>query len=150
MLPSVFSERLFDNVFGDPFSMMANFHGHGHGSVFGKHGKNLMKTDVRELENSYELDVDLPGFKKEQVNVELDDGYMTICAAKGMEHDEEKRGQYIRRERSSGECCRTFYIGKGDYAKENMIQVANMGEIYEQDCYNMLEVFGLVLNKLKG
>ena len=113
MLPSVFSERLFDNVFGDPFSMMTNFHGHGHGSVFGKHGKNLMKTDVRELENSYELDVDLPGFKKEQVNVELDDGYMTICAAKGIEHDEEKRGQYIRRERSSGECCRTFYIGKG-------------------------------------
>lgn len=112
MLPSVFSERLFGDVFGDPFSMMPAMHGHGH-SMFGRHGKNLMKADVRELENSYELDVDLPGFKKEQVGVELEDGCLTICAAKGTEREEEKRGQYIRRERCTGECCRTFYVGKG-------------------------------------
>lgn len=111
MLPSVFSERLFGDVFGDPFPMMPAMHGHG--SIFGRHGRNLMKADVRELENSYELDVDLPGFKKDQVDVELEDGYMTICAAKGEGHEEEKRGQYIRRERCVGECCRTFYVGKG-------------------------------------
>jgi len=113
MLPSVFGERLFDNVFGNPFMMMSAFNS-GHDSVFGKHGKNLMKTDVRELEHSYELDVDLPGFKKEEVKVELDDGYLTITASKGLDREEKGcKGQYIRRERCCGEASRSFYVGQG-------------------------------------
>lgn len=116
MLPSAFGERLIDNVFGDHFSMMHGFGGHH--NMFGKHGKNLMKADVRELENSYELDIDLPGFKKDEICVELDDGYLSISAARGLMRDEEQKGQYIRRERCVGECCRTFYVGKGFEPKD--------------------------------
>ena len=115
MLPSVFGERLFDNVFGDPFAMPA---AHFHDRLFGKHGRHLMKADVRELEHSYELDVDLPGFKKDEIGVELDDGCLTICACKGQSHEEEKPGQYIRRERSFGECRRSFYVGEGIEPKD--------------------------------
>ena len=68
MLPSIFGENLFDDFFSDPFGMMVP---QGRDPLYGKHGKNLMKTDVRETENSYELDIDLPGFKKDEVNVEL-------------------------------------------------------------------------------
>ncbi len=85
MLPSIFGENLFDDFFGDPFGMMMP---HGHDPLYGKHAKNLMKTDVRETEGSYELDVDLPGFKKDEVSVELKDGYLTIQAAKGLDKDE--------------------------------------------------------------
>lgn len=81
--------------------------------LYGKHGKNLMKTDVRETENTYELDIDLPGFKKDEVSVELKDGYMTIEAAKGLDKDEsDKQGKYIRQERYAGACSRSFYVGE--------------------------------------
>ena len=94
MLPSIFGENLFDDFFGDPFGMMMP---HGHDPLYGKHAKNLMKTDVRETEGSYELDVDLPGFKKDEVSVELKDGYLTIQAAKGLDKDQQdKKGKYIR------------------------------------------------------
>lgn len=72
----------------------------------------MMKTDVREMENTYELDVDLPGFKKDEINVELKDGYLTISAAKGLDKDEkDKEGKYIRKERYAGACSRSFYVG---------------------------------------
>ena len=109
MLPSIFGENLFDDFFSDPFGMM---NVHGHDPLYGKHAKNLMKTDVRETENSYELDVDLPGFKKDEVNVDLKDGYLTISAAKGLDKDaEDKKGKYIRQERYAGACSRSFYVG---------------------------------------
>ena len=83
-----------------------------HDPLYGKHSKNLMKTDVRETEDSYELDVDLPGFKKDEVNVELKNGYLTIQAAKGLDKDEtDKKGKYIRQERYAGSCSRSFYVG---------------------------------------
>ena len=116
MLPSALSERLFDGFFTEPFTMTPVFSGHN--PLFGKHGKHLMKTDVRELENSYELDVDLPGFKKEEISVNVDDGCLTISAAKGLAREEKKQGQYIRRERCMGECSRTFHVGKGIEAKD--------------------------------
>ena len=110
MLPSIFGENLFDDFFSDPFEMMVPTRN----ALYGKHGKNLMKTDVRETENSYELDIDLPGFKKDEVNVELKDGYLTISAAKGLDKDQEdKKGKYIRQERYAGACSRTFYVGEG-------------------------------------
>ena len=109
MLPSIFGENLFDDFFSDPFGMMVP---QGRDPLYGKHGKNLMKTDVRETENSYELDIDLPGFKKDEVNLELKDGYLTIQAAKGLDKDEEdKKGRYIRRERYAGSMSRSFYVG---------------------------------------
>ena len=77
------------------------------------HAKNLMKTDVREMDGSYELDVDLPGFKKDEVHVDLKNGYLTISAEKGLDKDEsDKKGKYIRQERYAGACSRSFYVGE--------------------------------------
>ena len=109
MLPSIFGENLFDDFFSDPFGMMVP---QSRDPLYGKHGKNLMKTDVRETEHSYELDIDLPGFKKDEVNVELKNGYLTIQAAKGLDKEEQdKKGKYIRQERYAGACSRSFYVG---------------------------------------
>ena len=110
MLPSIFGENLFDDFFTDPFGMMVM--PQRHDPLYGKHSKNLMKTDVRENKDSYDVFVDLPGFKKDEVNVELNDGYLTISAAKGLDRDErDKKGRYIRQERYSGACSRSFYVG---------------------------------------
>ena len=111
MLPSIFGENMFDDFFSDPFGMMVP---QTRDALSGKHAKNLMKTDIRETEDSYELDVDLPGFKKDEVSIDLKDGYLTISAAKGLDKDEEdKKGKYIRQERYAGACSRSFYVGKG-------------------------------------
>ena len=111
MLPSIFGENLFDDFFTDPFGMMVM--PQRHDPLYGKHSKNLMKTDVRETEDSYELDVDLPGFKKDEIHVDLKDGYLTISAAKGLDKDESaKDGKYIRQERYAGACSRSFYVGE--------------------------------------
>ena len=76
--------------------------------------KNVMKTDIKELEGGYELEIDLPGFTKEEVTAELKDGYLTISAAKGLDKDEQEKetGKYIRRERYAGACQRSFYVGE--------------------------------------
>ena len=111
MLPSIFGENLFDDFFSDPFEMMAM--PQGRNPLYGKHAKNMMKTDVRETENGYALDVDLPGFKKDEVNLELKDGYLTISADKSLDKDEkDSEGRYIRQERWSGSCSRSFYVGE--------------------------------------
>lgn len=114
MLPTVFGENLFDDFFADPFEngFDRSFFG-GQNALYGKHAKNLMKTDVRETEDSYELDIDLPGFKKEDVSVELKNGYLTIQAAKSLDKDEQKNGKYIRQERYAGSMSRSFYVGEG-------------------------------------
>ena len=109
MLPSIYGENLFDDFFNG-FDMAPMWNGRN--PLYGKRAKNLMKTDVRETENSYELDVDLPGFKKDEVKVALQDGYLTISAAKGLDKDEEdQKGRYIRQERYAGACSRSFYVG---------------------------------------
>lgn len=111
MLPSIFGENLFDDFFSDPFEMMMP---QSRNPLYGKHAKNLMKTDVRETENSYELDVDLPGFKKDEISVDLKSGYLSISAAKGLDKDEkDKEGKYIRQERYAGVMNRSFYVGEG-------------------------------------
>ena len=112
MVPSIFGENLFDEFWNDPFDMNMLLP-RGRDPLYGKHSKNLMKTDVRETENSYELDVDLPGFKKEDVNVELKDGYLTIAASKSLDKDEkDQKGRYIRQERYAGSMSRSFYVGE--------------------------------------
>ena len=118
MLPSIFGENLLDDWFD--FPMEKDFFG-GRNPLYGKHAKNLMKTDVRETENSYELDIDLPGFKKDEIQASVENGYLSISAAKGLDKDEkDKEGNYIRRERYAGECSRSFYVGDG--LTENDIQ----------------------------
>ena len=109
MLPSIFGENLFDDFFSDPFEMMVPTRN----ALYGKHGKNLMKTDVRETENSYELDIDLPGFEKKDIEVSLDDGYLTVSARKNESNEEkDKHGNYIRRERYAGSYSRSYYVGE--------------------------------------
>ena len=109
MLPSLFSENLFDDFFGDSFNRYMR---DTQNALYGKHAKHLMKTDVRETDEGYEVDIDLPGFAKDEVNLELEDGYLTIRAAKGLDKDEkDKKGRYIRQERYAGACSRSFYVG---------------------------------------
>ena len=111
MMPSIFGENLFDDFMEDAFKS----------PIFGKREKNLMKTDIRENDNGYELDMDLPGFKKDEITVNLRDGYVTISAERGMERNEkdEKTGKFVRQERYSGSCQRSFYVGE-DVKQEDM------------------------------
>ena len=115
LMPTVFHENLFDDFF-DPFwndaalERAMNREARG---AFGKRGANMMKTDVKETEHGYEVAIDLPGFKKDEVKAELKDGYLTISAARGLDKDEQdKNGTYIRRERYAGNMSRSFYVGE--------------------------------------
>lgn len=113
LMPSIFGEDLFDDFMRDfPFSDrdMRKVER----KLYGHHGKNMMKTDIKELDNGYELEMDLPGFAKDEVKAVLENGYLTISAAKGLDQDEQekKTGRYIRRERYAGACQRTFYVGE--------------------------------------
>ncbi|MDO4454721.1 MAG: Hsp20/alpha crystallin family protein [Eubacteriales bacterium] len=111
MMPSIFGEDLFDDFMNFPFER--DFFG-GKNPLYGKHQKNLMKTDIRETDAGYELDIDLPGFKKDEINAKLENGYLTISAAKGLDKDEQdKKGNYIRRERYAGSMSRSFFVGEG-------------------------------------
>lgn len=115
MMPSIFGENLFDDFMDFPFSkeFEKNFFGNKN-PLYGKHAKNMMKTDVRETENGYEVDIDLPGFRKEEITAKLDNGYLTISASKGLDKEkQDKDGHYIRRERYAGSMSRSFYIGEG-------------------------------------
>ena len=111
MLPRMFGENLFDDFFDSDLMPVPVWNGRS--PLFGKHAKNLMKTDVRETADSYEIDVDLPGFRKDELDVDLKDGYLTISASKGLDKDEkDKKGRYIRRERYAGSLSRSFYVGE--------------------------------------
>ena len=106
LMPSIFGENLFNDDwmnFGFPEVDKA---------LYGKHAGHEMKTDVRETEAGYEVDIDLPGFKKDEINVELNNGYLSISAAKGLDKEEKnKEGKYIRKERYAGAMSRSFYVG---------------------------------------
>ena len=108
LMPSIFGENLFNDDwmdFGFPEVDKA---------LYGKHANNVMKTDVKETDTGYEVDIDLPGFKKDETNAQLDNGYLTISAAKGLDKDEkDKKGKYIRKERYAGAMSRSFYVGEG-------------------------------------
>lgn len=112
LMPSIFGEDLFDDLFDLPFYDDKQER-KLEKKLYGKHAANLMKTDVKEKDDRYEMVVDLPGFKKEEVKVSLEDGYLTIAAAKGLDKDEQEKdtGKYIRKERYAGTCARSFYVG---------------------------------------
>lgn len=107
MLPVIYGENMFDNFFDNGFFG-------AHNPLFGKNGRNLMKTDIHETDDAkgYRLAIDLPGFKKEEISLDLKDGYLTISAEKGLDKDEEdKKGRVLRQERYAGSCARSFYVG---------------------------------------
>lgn len=114
LMPMVYHENLFDDFF-DPFwneAAMERMMNREERETFGKRGANMMKTDVKQTENGYEVAVDLPGCKKEDVQMELKDGYLTIQAVRNHSNDEKDgNGHYIRRESFSGTCARSFYVG---------------------------------------
>ncbi len=113
-MPAVFHENLFDDLF-DPFwndGALERAMNREERETFGKRGANMMKTDVKQTENGYDVAVDLPGCKKEDVQMELNDGYLTIQAVRSHSNDEkDNNGRYIRRETFSGTCARSFYVG---------------------------------------
>ena len=114
MVPYMFNEALMDDLFSNDWehdfdrAMKAA----APRGMFGKRAANVMKTDVRENKDSYDVFVDLPGFMKEDVKLDLDNGYLTISAEKGLDKDEEnKKGRILRQERYAGACSRSFYVG---------------------------------------
>lgn len=112
MMPRIFGENLFDDFMNDfvfpDFTDSANIEK----ALYGKHAKNIMKTDVKDTENGYEVDIDLPGFKKDEITMKLENGTLTVSAAKGLDKDEEQKDKkYVRRERYAGAMSRSFYVG---------------------------------------
>ena len=110
MLPSIFGENLFDDWFG--FPALPEFHDIDR-KLYGKHAHHEMKTDVHEHDDHYEIDIDLPGFKKDELTLNLENGYLTVGAAKGLDKEQkDKKGKVIRQERYAGAMQRTFYVGE--------------------------------------
>lgn len=107
-----FGENLFDDFFD--FSGFDKLENRLEKNLYGHHAANLMRCDVKEEKDGYELTIDLPGFTKDEISAEVQNGYLTISAAKGLDKDETEKesGRYIRRERYAGACQRSFYIGE--------------------------------------
>ena len=119
LAPSIFEENFIDDLFGFPY--MKEFDDMNRDmerKLYGRKASRIMKTDIREKDDNYEVSIDLPGFKKEDITVELNDGYITINASKNLDRDEDKKGKLIRQERYAGSMTRSFYVGenveKGD------------------------------------
>ncbi len=109
LLPSIFENNLFDDFFD--FPVYRDFDNMNR-KLYGKHGANLMKTDIRENEGGYEVDIDLPGFKKDEININLQNGYLIVGASKTQNNeDKDKQGKVLRQERYSGAMQRSFYVG---------------------------------------
>ena len=106
LMPSIFGEDLFDDFMGYPTGRQAAANAY-------PQVKDMMKTDIRDVDGNYELEIDLPGFKKDEIKAELKDGYMTITAASDKDNKvEDENSRYICRERVYSNCSRTFYVGK--------------------------------------
>ena len=108
LMPSIFGENLFDEFFGDWDRELRRMDRH----LYGKNAAREMKTDVHEHEDHYEVDIDLPGFKKDQIQLSLENGYLTITTTKEVEKDKTKKGKTIRQERYDGTMQRSFYVGE--------------------------------------
>ena len=112
LMPSIFGNDMFGDFFTDPWFDEKEFKDMQK-KLYGHRAKNVMSTDVKEVENGYELEMDLPGFKKDEIKASVENGYLTISAARGLDEDEKdkKSGKYIRRERYAGSTSRSFYVG---------------------------------------
>ena len=108
LVPSIFSDRFFDDWMIPSFRELEN----ADRKLYGKHAERLMKTDVRDHETHYTVDIDLPGFKKDEIDLKLENGYLTVSAEKGLDKDEtDKKGKVICQERYAGAMQRSFYVG---------------------------------------
>ena len=111
LMPSIFNDNLFDNFFDFPF-YDDRAERQAEKKLYGHRAANLMKTDIKEKKDGYELEIDLPGFKKEDVKIQLKNGYLNIQATREEKKDEkDDKGKYVRRERYTGTCNRSFYVG---------------------------------------
>lgn len=111
-LPTIFGENLMDVFDGFDRSFFRNF-GSMDRVLYGKHAQNMMKTDVKETDEGYDVDIDLPGFKKDEIQLELNNGYLTISTQKALEKDDKnKKGRMLRQERYAGVMQRSFYVGE--------------------------------------
>ena len=122
LMPSIFGENLFDDFFNDfPFYYDDKAMKDTEKKLYGKRASHVMKTDIKEMDNGYQLVVDLPGFTKDEIKASLENGYLTISAEKGLDKDEQEKdtGKYIRRERYTGSCERSFYVGE-DMTEEDI------------------------------
>ncbi len=118
-LPTVFGENLMD-VFEDFDRNFFRGFGNVDRALYGKNAQRIMKTDVRETDDSYELDVDLPGFRKDEIHLELNNGYLTISTEKSLEKEQKgDRGTVLRQERFAGTMQRSFYVG-GQVTEEDV------------------------------
>ena len=112
LYPSIFSENIFDDLMDFDFPVFKGF-GDVDRKLYGKHAAQMMKTDVHEHDDKYEVDIDLPGFKKDEITLNLEKGYLTVSAAKGLDKDEkDKKGKLIRQERYAGSMQRSFFVGE--------------------------------------
>ena len=116
LMPSIFGESSFDDFFADDVMRSARRNNNRYNTPV----PTVMKTDIKEKQDAYDIEIELPGYKKEDVKAELKDGYMTITAEKNTESDKkDEEGNYIRRERFYGSCSRSFYVGK-DITEEDI------------------------------
>ncbi len=147
MMPSIFNDDFFSPWMDFSVPDVEK-------TLYGKRASHLMKTDIKEKDKSYELAIDLPGFSKEEVNVELKDGYLTVSASKALEKKEkddqakDKADKYIRRERYEGSMSRSFYVGKnlseedirGEYKNGILrLEVPKKGAVEEKKHYITIE-----------
>ncbi len=115
LLPSIFGENLLDDWMDFPRMDFGDIDR----KLYGKNAAHVMKTDVHEHEDGYEVDIDLPGFKKDEINISLENGYLAVGAAKGVDKDEkDHKGKLIRQERYSGAMQRSFYVGEAITAED--------------------------------
>ncbi len=128
LLPSIIAENLLEDSWFDfpSFRELENMDR----KLYGRHAAQEMKTDVREHEDHYEVDINLPGFKKDEISLDLENGYLTISAAKEMEQEKSRMGRIIRQERYEGSLQRTFFVG---------------GNVKESDITARFETGGLTL-----
>ena len=110
LLPSIFGENLLDDWMDMPSFEFPDIDR----KLYGKHASHVMKTDVHEHEDGFEVDIDLPGFKKDEINISLENGYLSVSTNKALDKDEKnKKGKVIRQERYTGAMQRSFYVGDG-------------------------------------
>ncbi len=110
LYPRIFNENLFDDLMDFDWPAFPDVDR----KLYGKHADRLMKTDVHEHDDMYEVDIDLPGFKKDEIHLDLENGYLTVGASKGVDREEKtKKGKLIRQERYAGSMQRSFYVGDG-------------------------------------
>ena len=121
MFPALMNDTMFSDVFDDPF--FAGWREAANGAADRMPAQAMMSTDVKETDKGYDVDIDMPGFKKDDIKLELQNGYLTVSAQRDSEHDDkDDSGKWLRRERYAGACSRSFYVG--DDVKESDIHAS--------------------------